>query len=170
MALQEKFPRYESRGSGMVTSSIKAQSAEQQPPPVVIRPIAELRGHTGTITAAAFTENGTSIATSGNDARLKIWDASAGSLLRTIELDDGPATSLAILGSRALTGHTGGEIVLWDWEKAEKIATFKRNEAEVWSVTFTGRPDRFAASSHDWKVALWDTTDTQRAGSGLGCS
>lgn len=158
VAIQDKFPRFESRGSGMVTSSIKSAGAEQQPQPVVIKPIAELRGHTGAVTAAVFAEGANSVATTGADARLKIWDASAGSLIRTIELDDGPATSLALSGSRALTGHSGGQIVLWDWEKAEKIATFKRNEAEVWSIAFTGRPDRFAASSHDWKVALWDTS------------
>ncbi len=50
--------------------------------------------------------------------------------------------------------------MLWDIERAEKIAAFKRNDAEVWSLVFAGRPDRFAAASHDWKVALWDTTNT----------
>src|SRR5690606_32859064 len=81
----------------------------------------------------------------------------SGSLARTIELDNGRATALALFGSHALTGHATGEIVLWDWQRAEKLATFKRNEAEIWSLTFAGRSDRFAASSHDWKVTLWDT-------------
>ena len=125
-----------------------------------IKPIAELKGHVGAVTAVVFTEDGSSIATAGQDARLKIWNASSGNLVRTIELDDGPATALALSGSRVLTGHASGQIVLWDIERAEKIATFKRNEAEVWSLVFAGRPDRFAASSHDWKVALWDTSNT----------
>jgi WD40 repeat protein len=76
--------------------------------------------------------------------------------LRTIRLDDGPATSLALSGSRALTGHANGNVVLWDFERADRLGVYKRNDAEVWAVTFLGRPDRFAAASHDWKVALWD--------------
>jgi WD40 repeat protein len=62
-----------------------------------------------------------------------------------------------LFGTHALTGHGSGEIVLWDWQRAEKLGSFKRNEAEIWSVVFAGRADRFAASSHDWKVTLWDT-------------
>ena len=77
-------------------------------------------------------------------------------MVRTIELDDGPATSLALNGARALTGHANGKVVLWDIDRAEKIATVQRNEANIWAVAFTGDPDRFAAASHDWKVTLWD--------------
>jgi WD40 repeat protein len=75
-------------------------------------------------------------------------------------LDDGPATSLALNGVRALTGHANGKVVLWDIDRAEKIATVQRNEANIWAVAFTGDPDRFAAASHDWKVTLWDARQT----------
>ena len=155
VAMQDKLPRFESRGAGVVSATTKSG-------PVVpeVRPLAQLKGHTGAVTAVAYTEDGTSIVTAGQDATIRVWNASSDTLQRTIELDNGPATSLALSGSRALTGHSTGEVVLWDLERAEKIATFKRNDAEVWSVTFAGRSDRFAASSHDWKVALWDTATT----------
>ena len=81
-------------------------------------------------------------------------------MVRTIELDDGPATSLALNGARALTGHANGKVVLWDLDRAEKIATVQRNEANIWAVAFTGDPNRFAAASHDWKVTLWDARQT----------
>jgi len=155
VAMQDRFPRYESQGSGVTSSAIRTASLQEVP---VIRPVAELAGHVGAVTAVAYASDGSAIATVGADARLKIWDPTSNTLVRTIELDNGPATTLALFGDRALTGHATGEIVLWDWRKAEKIATFKRNEAEIWSVVFAGRADRFAASSHDWKVALWDTT------------
>jgi WD40 repeat protein len=50
--------------------------------------------------------------------------------------------------------------VLWDWGTAEKIATYKRNDAEIWSVTFLGSAQRFAAAGHDWKIAVWDAATT----------
>jgi WD40 repeat protein/serine/threonine protein kinase len=156
VAMQDKLPRFESRGAGVTSATTKA--GEQQA--FDVKPLAELKGHIGAVTTVLYTEDGNSIVTAGEDARLKVWRASTGDLIRTIELDNGPATTVALSGSRALTGHGSGEIVLWDFERAEKISTFKRNEAEVWSVVFAGRPDRFAAASHDWKVALWDVANT----------
>ena len=46
--------------------------------------------------------------------------------------------SLALNGTRALTGHANGKVVLWDLERAEKVATVQRNEANIWAVAFTG--------------------------------
>lgn len=154
VAMQDRFPQFESRGSGVTSSAIRTASLQEAP---VIRPLAELAGHVGAVTQVAFTSDGSAIASAGADARLKIWDASTHALTRTIELDNGPATALAVYGPNVLTGHASGDIVLWNWQRAEKIGSFKRNEAEIWSVAFAGRGDRFAASSHDWKVTLWDT-------------
>ncbi|WP_072395330.1 serine/threonine-protein kinase [Hyphomicrobium sp. CS1GBMeth3] len=153
VAMQERFPQFESRGSGETSAAIKTASLQEVP---VIRPLAELAGHIGAVTAVAYANDGVSLATAGADGRLKIWNGQSATLTRTIELDNGPASALALFGNNALTGHATGEVVLWDWQRAEKLGTFKRNDAEVWSVTFVGRADRFAASSHDWKVTLWD--------------
>ncbi|MBN8911402.1 MAG: serine/threonine protein kinase [Rhizobiales bacterium] len=163
VAMQERFPKVESRGSGEIsagisrtdTAAIRTASLQEVP---VIRPVAELSGHVGAVTAVAFTADGTSLATVGADARLKIWNTRSGALTRTIELDNGAAKALAVFGDNALTGHASGDIVLWDWQRAEKIASFKRNDAEICSLTFAGRADRFAASSSDSKVTLWDAT------------
>lgn len=147
VAMQDKLPRMESRGSG--TTSNTQQVAE----PVLAN---QFQGHQGGVTALAYGDDGRLMVTTGQDATLKVWNAASNVLLRTIEMDDGPAVSMALSGSRAVTGHSHGEVVIWDIEKAEKVASFKRNEAEVWSVTFAGSQDRVAASSHDWKVTLWD--------------
>ncbi len=167
VAMQERFPKVESRGSGEIsagtsttatgagTSAAQIRTASLQEVPV-IRPVAELSGHVGPVTAVAFTMDGASIATVGADARLKIWNAGSGALIRTIELDNGPAKALAVFGNNAITGHASGDVVLWDWQRAEKVASFKRNDAEILSLAFAGRADRFAASSDDWKVTLWD--------------
>ena len=50
--------------------------------------------------------------------------------------------------------------MLWDVDRAEKIATVQRNEANIWAVVFTGDADHFATASHDWKVTLWDARQT----------
>lgn len=146
VAMQDKLPRVESRGAATTSS-------QQDIEPILA---GQFQGHTGGVAALAYSDDGRVLVTAGKDGTLKVWNASSSALVRTIELDDGPAVSLALSGSRAVTGHADGAVVLWDYDKAEKVAAFKRNDAEVWSVTFAGSPNRIAASSHDWKVTLWD--------------
>ncbi len=116
-----------------------------------------LSGHRGAVGSVRFSHDGGWVVSTGADGTLRVWNAHKGHLIRTLELDDGPATALAVLGLRALTGHNEGELVLWDLELGSKLATYKRNSANIWSVAFVGEANRFAASSHDWSVALWDT-------------
>ncbi len=121
----------------------------------------ELKGHQGAVQAIAVSDDGQLIVSAGTDATLKVWNAATSRLVRSIPLADGAATALSLAGHRALTGHADGRVVLWDLDRAEKLQTFRRNEAAIWSVAFLGSPDRFAASSHDWKVAIWDAGTPQ---------
>jgi len=165
VAMQDRFPQFESRGSALTTgittgaTNPPATATSQQastPAPALVTPIAEIEAHRGSVSGAVYTADGRRILTTGADGTMKLWDAAYRTLVRTIELDDGPATALALNGSRALTGHANGKVVLWDIDRAEKLITVQRNEANIWAVAFTGDPDRFAAASHDWKITLWD--------------
>ena len=146
---RDKVPRLEIVGSSILSSGAKDRQLA-----------AEIRGHKGGTSAVAFTEDGKSIATTGADGTLKLWNAASGGLVRTLELDNGPALSLALFGRRAVTGHADGTIALWELDRADKVASFKRNGAQIWSVAFAGEPTRVVASSHDWSVALWDARTT----------
>jgi hypothetical protein len=153
VAMQDRFPKYESRGTAVPSS----QNVERSP---VITPIAEIAAHRGPVKGLAYSDDGRWIVTAGQDATLKVWDASYHNLVRTIELDDGRATSLALFGRRALTGHANGQVVMWDLERADKVASVQRNEASIWAVVFTGDQNHFAAASHDSKIALWNVQQT----------
>jgi len=152
VAMQDRFPRFESRGTS-VPSSETTQSSQSSS---IVTPIAEISAQQGAISGLAYTDDGRWLVTTGEDATLKVWDATYHSLVRTIELDDGRATALDLFGTRALTGHANGKVVMWDLERAQKIVTLQRNEASIWAVAFAGDANRVAAASHDGKVALWD--------------
>ncbi len=151
VAMQDRFPRFESRGA-----SVPSSESAQAPHANIVTPIAEITAHSGAVTGLAYTDDGRWIVTTGGDATLKVWDATYHSLVRTLELDDGRATALALFGTRALTGHADGKVVLWDLERAQKIATLQRNDASIGAVVFVGDANRIAAASHDGVVALWD--------------
>jgi hypothetical protein len=157
VALQDRLPQWETRGAAITSNTTTGSIA---PPPVVIAsPVARLTGHTGPVTAVFYAQDGSAIITASKDATVKVWNPASASLVRTIEMDDGPAAAISVSGNRLLTGHANGNIVLWDWERAEKLSTFKRNDAEIWAVAFLGSGDRFASASHDWKIAVWDASN-----------
>jgi serine/threonine protein kinase len=149
VAMQDRFPKYESRG----ISKPSSERVERSP---IVAPMTEFAAHSGPVTGLGYSDDGRWIVTAGRDATLKVWDATYHNLVRTIELDDGRATALALFGTRALTGHADGRVVMWDLERADKIASVQSNEASIWAVVFTGDKDHFAVASHDWKVTLWD--------------
>jgi serine/threonine protein kinase len=158
VALQDRLPQMETRSatitSNTTTGSINTKAVR------IATPVAKLTGHVGPVTAVFYSDDGASLITASKDATVKVWTASSAALKRTIEMDDGLATAMAVAGNRLLTGHANGNIVLWDWGTAEKIATYKRNDAEIWSVAFLGSAQRFAAAGHDWKIAVWDAATT----------
>ena len=154
VALQDRFPwPNASATSPLTTASIKTAKPQQQKQP---RPERTFSGHTGTIHAAAYADEGRLLVTIGEDGTLKTWDAATGAPQRTVVLTDGAVLSMAARGTTAVTGHQSGTIALWNLTTGNKLATFKRNDAEVWSVAFADSDTRIAAASHDWKIALWD--------------
>jgi serine/threonine protein kinase len=146
VAMQDKFPVVQHRGASTVLSHEADATASFQ-----------LKGHKGAVGSVGFAGDGKWIVSAGADATLKVWSTATRTLVRTLELDSGPATALATEGLRAVTGHKDGAVALWDLETGDKLASFRRNEASIWSVAFAGGPDRFAAAGHDWAVALFDT-------------
>jgi len=146
VALQDKWPAsVRSEGSSMILSG--SGDPEQ---------VGLLKGHRGAIGALHFSSDGRHVVSTAADATIRIWSAADRLLVRTIELDNGAATSLAVHDKRAATGHRDGTIALWDLETGSRIATFRRNEAAIASVAFLGDSGRVVASSHDWVLAFWD--------------
>jgi serine/threonine protein kinase/WD40 repeat protein len=145
VAYQDSLPRVEGRGASVVSS----QATD-------LTELNRLVGHKGTITAVATGDQGRWIVSAGIDGTLNLWNAGSGALIRTIQLDEGAVTALAVDDKRALTGHKGGAVVLWDLERAEKISAFTNGGAPVTSIAFTADPETFAAADQVGAIATFD--------------
>ncbi len=141
-----QLPQLERRGAGVLSSESGSPG-----------PARLIRGHRGAASFIAFSDDGRQLVSAGQDTTLKLWTSEGGSLVRIIELDNGAATAVAVSGRRALTGHNDGTIALWNLDSGEKLATFKRSDASIWSLTFLGSGARFAAGANDEDVAVWET-------------
>jgi hypothetical protein len=142
-AYQESLPGWESRGANVVSSQA-----------LDLTQTAQWVAHRGSVVAVADADQGRSVVSVGGDGTLKIWNAGTGVLVRSITLDDGSATALAVDEGRALTGHAGGAIALWDLNRAEKIGSFQWRQAAIGSLAFTG-DDAFAVGSPGG-IAMFD--------------
>jgi WD40 repeat protein/serine/threonine protein kinase len=145
VAYQDKLPHTEGRGASVVSSQ-----------PGDLQPVTRLMGHRGAVTGLALGDEGRWIVSAGADGTLRVWNAGSGAPVRIIELDDGPATAIAVDDHRALTGHKSGAIVLWDLERAEKLTLFQHQPAPVTGLAFAGDADHFAAASQTGAMSLFD--------------
>jgi len=155
-------------GAGLMIAWL-AVSYQSRPPPeeqrgavmqaTALAQLARLSGHTGPVTALASDDARHWIVSSGADASLKIWHSLSGALLRSIDLEEGPATALALDDRRVLTGHRSGAIVLWDLQRAERLQVYHLQDGPISALAFTDDPNHFAAASPVAPLTLFDIRD-----------
>ena len=116
----------------------------------------QLIGPTGSVKAVHFLGESKRVATIGTDATLRLWDSQTGAALKKIALPEGAATAFAAQDSMALTGHADGTLVLWDLDKGERAATFRRNSEALTAVAFASETDHVIAASKDGSLAVWN--------------
>jgi serine/threonine protein kinase len=114
----------------------------------------QLVGHHGPVIAVESGDDGRWIVSAGADATVRLWSPTSGALVRTIDLREGAATAFAVHGRRALVGHQGGTVVLWDLERGERLATVQHGSEPITSLAFVG--EGFIAASKDGSVALFE--------------
>lgn len=143
------------RGSAITTGAISVPSANNEP---ILSEVAEFKAHEGLIERISLSGDGRLIVTTSREPELRIWSFESHDSKGSIALEDGPATALAVRNNRAVTGHADGAVAVYDLESMRRLYRFKRNDAMIWAVGFMGSEDRIAAASHDWTVALWETS------------
>ena len=145
VAYRESWPQTQARVAGVVASDGSELGQGFQ-----------LVGHKGKVAGIATADQGRWIVSGGADATLRIWSASSGALIRTIELSEGAVTALAVSDRHALSGHAQGLIVLWDLERGEKLGVYNLGKAPIESLAFTNGADGFVAAGRDG-TALFET-------------
>jgi WD40 repeat protein len=142
-------------GASAGASAVFASASRPGPPTFLAR---TFEAHEGGVSHIAFARGGKLLVTAGGDGLLKIWDGATFEMKRSIELADGPAFSLAVLGEKAVIGHENGRIGLWHLDLGMRLKSFKRNDAPITALAFAG-PNRFLAGASDWTVSLWDMAE-----------
>ncbi len=117
-----------------------------------------LRGHTGKILYAGYSNDGSKIVTASDDHTARIWDARTGSPLTPPLQHDETVMSAAFSGDakRLVTGSSEGHIRVWDAVSGKPLTAPLELHGSVLSVSFSHDGKLIAAGTDDGKLLTWD--------------
>jgi len=118
--------------------------------------VVELRGHTASVNALAFSPDSRLVATGAGywmapaETRAIVWDTATGRQLTVFEGHREPVNGVAFLagGERLLTSSVDGTAALWDVRSGKRLRTY--------GATFTIRGMAVGADEKTFVTAGWD--------------
>lgn len=118
------------------------------------RNIATLEGHTGRVTSVAFSPDGTTLVTGGEDG-VKLWDVLTQNITTLGGHSRNVFFSLFSLDGAMLATGIDRMIKVWNVHTGSPIATFEGHTDEISSVAFSPDGITLASASRDNVIKLW---------------
>ncbi|HLO33841.1 MAG TPA: WD40 repeat domain-containing protein [Anaerolineales bacterium] len=127
-----------------------------------------LNAHANWVLSIAFSPDGKTLASSGGDGQLILWDVATGQPVRQLSGTTDWVSSVAFSPHGALLASGGGDgtLTLWDVSTGQSIRQFSAHTGWVSTIAFSPDGKTLASGSYDQTVILWKVStgrDTQAA-------
>ncbi|MEZ4620907.1 MAG: WD40 repeat domain-containing protein [Caldilineaceae bacterium] len=121
--------------------------------------------HTTPVLAAAFSPDGTQLATGGTDGTVILWDVAERTAIATLSEQGNEVHFLAFSpdGTLLATCDQITNINLWDVAQRRLINVLHRHVRQVWDIAISRDGQTLASGGSDGLVHLWDIRVPQRA-------
>jgi serine/threonine protein kinase len=122
-----------------------------------------LTGHTQWVNGAAFSPDGQLLATSSDDASVRLWQVSTWEVNQKIETSSSGFTSADFSPNNLLlaTGAWNGEVGVWQLSDGHLLRTLSGHEDSVRDVAFSPDGVLLATASDDSTLRLWQVSNGQ---------
>ena len=145
------------RSSTWITAILCGLSSVSHASPTqIVTFVHSSEGRTQAVRGVAFSRDGTTVASAGNDSTVKLWNVATRTIIRTLE-HDSRVEAVAFSPNGNLLASHSYDVNLWDYATGRKIATLFRTYGGG-SVAFSPDGTILAAGSPDNKVRLWEVS------------
>jgi RNA polymerase sigma factor (sigma-70 family) len=123
-----------------------------------------LTGHQKPVSCVAYSSDGKTIATAGDEAVIRLWDAATGKRLLRLDghkpVDGYRGNMLAVAfspdGKQLVSGGIDNTVRLWDVAKGKEMRRFGKHKGGVLCVAFTPDGKQVLTGGFDAPIRLWD--------------
>jgi WD40 repeat protein len=117
-----------------------------------------LKDHAGAVNCVAFSRDGCSVISGGDDGKIILWDVKMGKPIRTLEGHKGAVKCLAVSpdGTQLASGGADKTVRVWDLKTGKLVRTLEGHTKPVVSVAFSPDGEQVASGSEDWSMRAWD--------------
>ena len=131
-----------------------------RPPPIHLNTSqrAVLRGHTGGVTAVAYSPDGYHIVSGSLDKTVRIWDLEGGGKPQCLYGHEEGVTAVAYSpdGNHIVSGSLDKTVRIWDLEGGGKPQCLYGHEERVTAVAYSPDGHHIVSGSLDKTVRIWD--------------
>jgi eukaryotic-like serine/threonine-protein kinase len=117
-----------------------------------------LSGHGSSLTSAAYSPDGSRIATASGDKTARIWDARSGAQLVVLTGHEDIVNSAGYSpdGMRVLTASNDKTARIWDAHTGAQLAVLRGHDDSVESARYSPDGAQIVTASDDRTVCIWD--------------
>lgn len=103
------------------------------------------------VPAVDFSPNGKQVVTGAYDGKVRIWDITSGSLLKTFKCNKGTIWSVDFspIGKYIAAGGDDDKVSIWNINSGKILYEFKEAEHNIWEVVFNPSEHLLLASGSD---------------------
>lgn len=122
------------------------------------KPVVTIAGHKDTVLAVAFSTDGAMLATGSYDKLVKLWDATTGAEIRTLQEHSDAVYSVAFIPGRneLVSGAGDRTLKIWDVKSGRRLYTISDALDAIYAVAVHPAGSKIAAAGADRMIRTWN--------------